>query len=323
MNCANHQQNAASAYCRTCGKPLCTNCTRPVMGVIYCEQCLADRVAGSAAPANPYQASGTYQPGVIAPPGPHKPNPGLAGFLGAIPFGIGAIYNGQYTKGLVHLAIFVALVIALSSGNLPGYLYPVLGIFMGFFVVYQIIDAIKTAKAIQANEPPPDPFGLANMFSPGERTSPAAPSAPLSASRTAVPVGAVILIGLGVLFLLHNLGLWFLDIDVLWPLILIGVGVWLFIRRQTCIAQGDYRHRSLAGPAILVTIGGLALIDNLHGPGWDRTWPVILLVLGGMKLLERSGYVGAAPPPGPAVYPPSGTPPVQPPAEVSGEVKNG
>jgi len=44
MNCANHPQSPIAAYCRTCGKPLCTNCTRPVMGVIYCENCLAERV---------------------------------------------------------------------------------------------------------------------------------------------------------------------------------------------------------------------------------------------------------------------------------------
>jgi hypothetical protein len=98
--------------------------------------------------------------------------------------------------------------------------------------------------------------------------------------------------------------------------------VWLFIRRQTCMAQGDYRHRSLAGPAILITVGGLSLLDNLHGPGWDRTWPVILLVLGGIKLLERSGHIGGPTPPA-GEFPPPGAPSPQPPAEVSGEVKNG
>ena len=48
MNCANHPQTPAAAYCRTCGKPLCSACTRQVMGVIYCENCLAERVAGTA-----------------------------------------------------------------------------------------------------------------------------------------------------------------------------------------------------------------------------------------------------------------------------------
>ena len=97
MNCANHQQTPAAAYCRTCGKPLCTNCTRPVMGVIYCENCVAEKMAGTAPPAIAPGYSGPVQP-VSA-----GPNPGLAGILGAIPFGVGAIYNGQYTKGLTHL----------------------------------------------------------------------------------------------------------------------------------------------------------------------------------------------------------------------------
>ncbi len=219
----------------------------------------------------------------------------------------------------MHLAIFVFLVVALSSGDLPGYLYPVLGIFMGFFVVYQIIDAVRTAKAIQAHEPPPDPFGLASMFSPGGK--PETPSPEVSTSRT-VPMGAVVLIGLGILFLLHNLNVWFLRADILWPVVLIGLGIWLLARRQAYIAQGNYRRTSVAGPAILITIGGISLLDNLHGPGWDRTWPLILLVIGAVKLLERGGHLGgpAAPPPG--SFPPQGAPPAQP-TEVNSEVKNG
>lgn len=327
MNCANHPQNPVSAYCRTCGKPLCTTCTRPVMGVVYCETCLAERV-GAPTPspsANPYQQTSSYQTtsypaGTIPPPiSSGGPNPGLAGILGAIPFGVGAIYNGQYTKGLVHLAIFVFLVVALSSGNLPGYLYPVLGIFMGFFVVYQIIDAVRTAKAIQLHEPPPDPFGLTAMFSPGGRPE----SAPVEYSKGgAVPMGAVVLIGLGILFLLHNLDIWFLRADILWPVVLIGIGIWLLIRQQTCTTRGA-RRGSVVGPAVLITIGGISLLDNLHGPGWDRTWPMILLVIGAVKLLERSGHlVGPSSQP-PETFPPAGASPTQPPSEVNSEVKNG
>ena len=48
MNCANHADASAVAYCRTCGKALCANCTRPVRGVIYCEDCLGARMEGAA-----------------------------------------------------------------------------------------------------------------------------------------------------------------------------------------------------------------------------------------------------------------------------------
>ena len=44
MNCANHADVSAVAYCRTCGKALCANCTRPVRGVIYCEECLGAKM---------------------------------------------------------------------------------------------------------------------------------------------------------------------------------------------------------------------------------------------------------------------------------------
>lgn len=309
MNCANHPQAPIAAYCRTCGKPLCANCTRSVMGVIYCENCLAERVGGTVPP----QPAPYPQASVPAPPG-SGPNPALAGVLGAIPFGVGAIYNGQYTKGLAHLAIFILLVIGASQGEPP--LSTICGIGIAAFIIYQIFDAVRTAKALQAGQPAPDPFGLGTMFSPGIEKAD---------FTSGVPTGAVVLIGLGVLFLLHNLGIWFLEVDRLWPITLIGLGVWLFIRRQACIARGDYRHRSLSGPAVLITIGLLSLVDNMHGPGWDRTWPVILLVIGIVKLLERSGHLGAPPSQPTGTFPPAGIPPAPqpPPTEVNSEVKNG
>lgn len=47
--------------------------------------------------------------------------------------------------------------------------------------------------------------------------------------------------------------------------------------------------RGLMGPAILITIGVLFLIQQLHGEyGFGRTWPVILLVIGAIKLAEAA-----------------------------------
>jgi hypothetical protein len=110
MDCAQHTDTAAVAYCCTCGKALCAVCKRDVQGAIFCEPCLAARI-----------------------------HPG---------------------------------------GN----------------------------------------FGSADV-------------APQPPERS--PVGALVLIGLGVLFLLSNLG-WFsfFWIRHYWPVILIVTGLWLFIRRQ-------------------------------------------------------------------------------------------
>lgn len=315
MNCANHPQNAVAAYCRTCGKPLCNQCTRQVMGVIYCENCLAEKVAGTVPPT--FQPAPSYQP-AVQPVSGGGPNPALAGILaGFFPFGVGAVYCGQYAKGLAHLIVFVLLIIGASNAS-SDTMGTVFGLSIAGFYFYQLIDAIKTAKAIQNNQPVPDPFGLANMFSPGGSTRP-------DFSR-GVPVGAVVLIGLGVLFLLHNLDIWFLRVDTLWPIVLIGLGFWLFAKRREALARGDYRHRSMAGPAVLVTIGVLSLLQNLHErwwgvPGWHSTWPLILLVIGVLKLMERGHDGGNYP-----TVPPAGVnapPAEQPPSEVNTEVKNG
>jgi cell wall-active antibiotic response 4TMS protein YvqF/B-box zinc finger protein len=311
MNCANHPQNPVNAYCRTCGKPLCSSCTRSVAGVIYCENCLAERVAGTAPPASAFEPAPTYTPAAPRGPAGSGPHPAVAGVLaGFFPFGVGSVYNGQYAKGLAHFIIFILLIVAQANTD-SDTLHVVLGFGIAGFYFYQLIDAVKSARALQEGRPAPDPFGLGTMFSPGERVS-------LSGG---VPTGAVVLIGLGVLFLLHNLGFWFLEFDRIWPVVLIALGVWLFVKRHT---SPEWRYRSIAGPAILVTIGVLSLIDNLHGPGWDRTWPVILLVIGVIKLMER-GYLGGGPPePPPGVSPTMTAPPAQqPPSEVNSGVKNG
>jgi len=308
MNCANHPQNPVAAYCRTCGKPVCASCTRQVMGVIYCENCLAERVSGSAPPPSLVPYHGVYR-------GPVQtgPNPALAGILaGFFPLGVGAVYCGQYAKALAHLIIFVLLIVGAneashSHSDAMGWIF---GLGIAAFYFYQLIDAIKSAKAIQLGQPAPDPFGLGSMFTTGEKHEQA---------RAGVPTGAVILIVLGALFLLHNLGPWYLSFDIMWPILLVALGAWLFVKRRVAPEE---RHRSLTGPALLVTIGMLWLISNLHGPeGW-RTWPIILLILGVIQLYER-GYLGGHPPFPPPPSTSNQAPEPQPPSEVNTEVKNG
>jgi hypothetical protein len=45
--------------------------------------------------------------------------------------------------------------------------------------------------------------------------------------------------------------------------------------------------RSFLGPAILITLGVLFLMGRWNGDyGFGRTWPVLLLVIGAIKLAE-------------------------------------
>jgi hypothetical protein len=241
MNCAVHNQTQAVAYCRTCGKALCEECKRDVMGAIYCEPCIAARLQGASA--------GTTAGAVPLPPVaasvPGAPNPTIAGLLGFIP-GVGAMYNGQFAKAFAHVVIFVMLIIA--ADNISG----VFGVLIGFFVIYMAFEAYKTAEAKRHGLPAPDPLGLDKMFGiqdpqihsagapmvgnaaayPSVSAQPIPPlqvEPPPPPPQDNAPIGAIILIGLGVLFLLQNLGIF--RIHNLWPLFLIGVGLWLAYKR--------------------------------------------------------------------------------------------
>ncbi|NDJ12496.1 MAG: hypothetical protein EBY17_15070, partial [Acidobacteriia bacterium] len=37
MNCANHPEANATAFCRECGQPMCPECQRPALGSVYCQ----------------------------------------------------------------------------------------------------------------------------------------------------------------------------------------------------------------------------------------------------------------------------------------------
>jgi hypothetical protein len=285
MNCANHNDAAAAAYCRTCGKPLCSACSRDVRGVIYCENCLAARLEGTAPPPTAYQQVMDQGLGMKVPPTPGpSPNPGLAGVLAAMfPFGVGAVYTSQYAKGLAHLLIFSSLIWGVSSG--VGGLEPVFGIAIAFFYVYQIVDAVRTARALQLGQPAPDPFGLARTFGAGEKTDIAK-----------VPAGAIVLIGLGLLFLLHTLGAMEFSPGRFWPVFLIAIGVWLFARRWGLISSplgtcncARCKAQGLMGPAVLVTLGVLFMLDSFDVAHFGRrTWPVLLVVIGLVKILQSN-----------------------------------
>ena len=46
---------------------------------------------------------------------------------------------------------------------------------------------------------------------------------------------------------------------------------------------------AVRGPVILITVGILFAIDHFAYIGFDRTWPVLIIVIGLMKLIERAG----------------------------------
>jgi hypothetical protein len=138
------------------------------------------------------------------------------------PFGIGQVYSGLYAKGLAHLLVFAVLVWGASHAMFGTEVFFGLGV--AFFYFYQIIDAYKSAEAVRMGRPAPDPFNLGTVFGSGEA---------LDRRASDLPLGALILIGLGALFLLGNLGLLrFYWVGRLWPGLLIVFGIWLLMRQK-------------------------------------------------------------------------------------------
>jgi hypothetical protein len=214
MKCAVHSDVDAAGYCRNCGKAMCATCMRPVRDVLYCEDCLATimGIPGASAAAGVPTAAGSTTYALPPPPAPARAggNPGVAFALGLIP-GLGAVYNGEYNKALIHILVFAAMIVGLSSDIGDG-ADVALSLLLAGFVLYMALDAMRTAKARNLGKVPPDALES------------------WSKNR---PIGPIILIALGALFLLNNFD-WFSFHRVgrlLWPLILIAVGVLLFRNR--------------------------------------------------------------------------------------------
>ncbi|HEV2102526.1 MAG TPA: B-box zinc finger protein [Candidatus Acidoferrum sp.] len=216
MNCAVHADTEASGYCRNCGKAMCAACSHRVRDVLYCEDCLAQHVGLPAAPSPGAVSGMPADPGVFAPPIPaaQKQNgaPVVAFLLGFIP-GLGAVYNGEYNKAIIHVVVFGALILGIASDlgeGIQGFL--IFALVIAPF--YMAIDAMRTAKAKATGQPLADPF---ENWS-GQR-----------------PLGPIILIGIGGLFLLNNFGFFefFRVRQIFVPLLLIGVGFFMLKNRMS------------------------------------------------------------------------------------------
>jgi Domain of unknown function (DUF5668)/B-box zinc finger len=229
MNCQNHPESPASAYCRTCGMPVCEECRRDAFGTVYCAE-------HAPAPASAYAPPPGYaQPGYAPPPGPTPPpgfappplpvqstvSPALAFFLGMIP-GVGAIYNGQYAKGLVH-AIVWGLLMSIAQSRAAEGMEAIFVMLVIAWWAYMAFEAYRTAQKLQAGEPVDEYSSLVPMRGRGDQA----------------PVAGVALVVLGVLLLLHTLEL--LDFDRVaryWPVLLIAVGVYLLWGRMVGAGKG-------------------------------------------------------------------------------------
>jgi len=219
MNCQNHPDVPAAAYCRTCGKAVCENCRRDAYGTVFCEEHAPAPTSAQAGPA-------------AVPPGPERPtppasprashagytpaetSPGLALGLGFIP-GVGAIYNGQYAKGLVHAVIF-GIIISILDSNVGEGVNVIFSFVLTAWIFYMAFEAYHTARKRRLGEPVDEYSGLLSLE--GTR-------------HGATALGAVLVL-LGVILLLQTLHLFnFAYLARYWPVLLIGAGAYLLYSR--------------------------------------------------------------------------------------------
>jgi hypothetical protein len=172
--------------------------------------------------ANPYSAPAYGSPGfvppvaAVPPPQPGKSSGAIAFILGFILPGLGAVYNGEYNKALIHIVIFASLVFGLTNvDELSAGAITMLGLLLSGFIFYTAFDSMRVAQAKNSGQPlAPDPLE--------------------SFSRN-LPIGPIVLIGIGGLMLLNNFRVFdflHLGLSRTWPLILIGVGIFLFRNRM-------------------------------------------------------------------------------------------
>lgn len=291
MDCVNHSGVTASAFCQNCGRALCPNCVRHgAGGQVLCEPC---HLAWQAVP-NPF----------VAPP-VSAPNPSVAAVLGIIP-GVGAMYNGQFFKGFIHVVIF-AVLISITS-NVHG----IFGIFIGAWVIYQSFEAFHTAKARRDGQPLPDPLGLnevSNWMNLGGKSQyppvnpmPGAPGGPGPAGAPGTPGGA------GSTYQPPYPGYqaagqatppgWqpytppsgYAGVPPIPPIPPVPPVFW--------------KRREPIGAIVLISLGLLFLLGQLdifNGRLWQFTWPLMLIALGVWLILRRSGHL----PGGPSGNPPA------------------
>jgi len=236
MNCAIHTETEAVGYCRECGKPLCAECQHTAQGTIFCAEHAPAQAAAETAPGanaapppppppraqewTPYNAPA---PPPLMPEG--APSPGLAFVLGLIP-GVGAIYNSQYVKGLVHVVVFGMIISILSSDAAPGFT-PLFAFMIPAWILYQAFEAYHTAKRRLYGYSVDEFSGLVPIR-----------------RKNGFPAGPVLLMAIGVLFLLNTMDLIRIrDVVRYWPLLLIALGAYLLYDRLMPARNNEAEER--------------------------------------------------------------------------------
>jgi hypothetical protein len=151
-------------------------------------------------------------------------NPGFAFLLGLIP-GVGAIYNGQYAKGLIHVVVLGLLITITNSHDLNGGFEVLFGLSIAAWFFYMAFEAYHTARRRMMGQGVDEFSSLINLD---------------QNSSNAFPAGPIFLIIMGVFFLLANFDLIRVrDVIRFWPLALIFLGGYMLYARVSASKKSE------------------------------------------------------------------------------------
>ncbi|MGD8540256.1 MAG: DUF5668 domain-containing protein [Candidatus Aminicenantes bacterium] len=153
-------------------------------------------------------------------------SPALAGILSFFFPGTGALYNGQPLKFLV-VILGVAIMVTMLANEEGS--APFLGILLGGLYVYQFIDAIATASAINRKALQGEEVGEVKVEELPEFV------------RTGSVFWGIVLMVLGVVLLMANFEFWVTYSRVwnLWPLVVIIIGIKLVVDYMAKNKEGE------------------------------------------------------------------------------------
>ena len=202
MYCSYHVKNPAVVQCNQCSRWLCPACDHRVRGFPFCQDCI---VAG----VELLRHHSSANPSSILR---RKSSPFIATLLSFVP-GLGAAYNGQTSKAIVHFAIFASFFqMAVLTQGVHFFILGVLGTWL-----FAAVDACRTAQLMRSGLAPDTEDDVITRRLYGN---------PLAWGTT--------LIIIGTLFLLHTLLGVALPIKELLPVALVALGAYMlfdYIRR--------------------------------------------------------------------------------------------
>lgn len=203
MICAYHPKNSATVQCHNCARPLCPACDHRIRGFPFCQDCI---VAGVELLRQ--QAIAPQQRLVR-----RRTSPFVATLLSFVP-GLGAAYNGQTSKAIVHFAIFASFFqMAVVTDGVQFFILGVIGTWL-----FAAVDACRTAQLIRSGRAPDEEEDVIARRLYGN---------PFAWGVTLMVLGAV--------FLLHTLLGVRLPVRQLLPIALVALGGYMlfdYLRRR-------------------------------------------------------------------------------------------